>query len=604
MQMTRYEEATVRDFAERPPEELPAQSASIMRDMVCVRLIQQCRYVDAIKFDRMYPSPGSAPRATWGTERERIIKEIIAVLPAVERRLLETELESMGGNAPPTTASSGSSWTNVGPAASSSTADLSASWEDIGRRLPRRSIGRPITGRTPRTSLANGASGIESSNSGLRSQPLSAYPTLVSSSNSAPLMSTLSSQPTLPIPSSISGPAKVSANGHVNGKPNGAPKTNAFMSRNAFYEPPERSSSPENANMSRSPPKQRAFEKSVSRLPTPPLDEPERPEVGSRDESDAQSVDNIVGGDENDRSSMSDQENLTYSIFGNKSTSAQPMRLKSPPPLLPVSPPRPTRRTSRLYPSVNEIIEVEAREKSPQISFPGAFVHDDEEKEHDLASSTSATNPRRPLSTSTRIRRRSNASANAAPAPTPRRSTRKRAASPAESVDEEMQHVRISIPGALLEDDDEVYIDSEPPAAHTRAHARGSNANVSRRAGTATWTDDEEESDGRGEEGDDSIAPLPSHRTRRKAGSGVSSVSPMKPTRGGGRGSRAGSLEPELGGSLRRSTRLTHASVSPVDEAAGSQTERKASGSVRPRKSTRTSGAGATATGKGAAKRR
>ena len=67
--------------------------------MVCVRLIQSCKYVQAVKFDRQYPSAGGSARGTWGAERGRIVKEILSIIPAVERRLLETELEALGEDA-------------------------------------------------------------------------------------------------------------------------------------------------------------------------------------------------------------------------------------------------------------------------------------------------------------------------------------------------------------------------------------------------------------------------------------------------------------------------------------------------------------------------
>ncbi|KAI5123264.1 hypothetical protein M0805_001353 [Coniferiporia weirii] len=585
---SKYEESTVQDFAMHPPEELPAASKAIVREMVSVRLIQSCKYVTAVKFDRQYFSTGTSARGTWGAERERIMKEVLSVMPVVERGLLEAELEALGERARLRTSSTENSWSNLG--ASGST-DLGASWEDIGRRTSgasRASMGgRPLSSRVPRTSLPNGTAAKSplftpgaSTSTSHHPQPLSAHPTLVSQTGTTSLFSSIASQPPsarLPTQRSagVANPKIVVNN--LNGSANGTPKVNAFMSRNAFFEPPEpRSPSPEvfpingSTNLSQS---KRMQSRPGTRLPTPPQDEPGlrmQENDGVHEEDIANSVGEHVDGD--DSSIASEREDLGFSLFGS-ATSASATRLT--PPSGTVSP-KGKRRSSRLaditigHDRSQEQSEDERDvRRALRVSVPGAFVSDDE---IDLLSPASAAGGGESLPDSRR-----------APPPTSisagrgRRSSRKRAASPDESADN--IDLRMSIPGTLFEDGEED--DADVSSTHANGHARSRE-------------------NGRGSEEADELAPLPSQRSRRK----VPQTPVGKSMKTRLRASRGDSTEPEdginpaaTGRAVRRSSRLSTTSLSPKAE----KIEKK---NPRPRKSTRTAGAGATATGKGATKRR
>ncbi|THH11437.1 hypothetical protein EW145_g675 [Phellinidium pouzarii] len=563
---SKYEDSVVQDFAMHPPEDLPIASTALVRDMVCVRLIQSCKYVAACKFDRQYPSSGASPRGTWGAERERIIKEVISIMPAVERTMLESELESLGESIRPRTASTRNSWSNLG--ASGST-DLGASWEDIGRRAtgaPRRSMGgRPISSRAPRTSLPNGSAPKPSlftpgaSTSSIRQhQPLSAHPMLVSQADtSSSLFDSFTSPPMRLSTQRPSGaaPPKAATNG-VNGKANGISKTNAFMARNAFFEPPERSSSPEIFEMNGSaqlPLPKRSHPQSSTRLPTPPQDEPEVQMQESRDEEDgdsAKSVSDELGME--DKTVESEREDFGFSLF----SSAPPVSAaRLTPPSGTVSP-KGNRRSQRISHDQEQREEGQGR-RALRLSVPGAFVLDDE---HELQSPTIATGGKESISESHRAQ---------PPTGTGRRSSRKRAASPDDSL--ENTSARISMPGALFKEDEDDIVDNTAEHANGHTHVQENGL--------------------RSEEADE-LAPLPSQRSRRKA-----PATTMTGTRQ--RASRGGSIEHEdgdrvTGRPVRRSTRLSTASSSPNGEKKN----------PRPRKSTRTSGPGATATGRGATKRR
>ncbi|KAH8113879.1 nuclear pore complex assembly-domain-containing protein [Phellopilus nigrolimitatus] len=599
---SRYEEFVVQDFARNPPEDFPTASTTVVRDMVCVRLIQSCKYVAAVKFDRQYPSSAASVKGTWGTERERIIKEVLSIMPTVERDHLETELEALGESASPKSTGSGigsgSSWSNIDMNGST---DLGASWEEIGRRtsgIPRRSMGgHSISSRAPRTSLPNGNSkaplftpGASTSTTRPSQQPLSAHPTLVSQAGmtstdfpsvtfASSVFAPAGSQPMPPrLPaqrlSAVVPPTKVGVNGvngNMNGRVNGAPKTNAFMARNAFFEPPApRSPSPEvfqvNGVAHKSP--KRPQTQTTTRLPTPPQEKHElAPRIPRVPEAHEQSRNEHNGNVQMDDAKSADgdndseRENLGFSIFGAASARLTP----------PESASSLTNRRKSPGLAAATSMDYGQEERNPlSLSVPGAYVFDDDSN-HGFPCPKSATADPPPESISHSRRA-------AGPSSAGRHSSRKRAASPDDSM--EGTDDRLDIPGTLLRDEE-----------YEQARARHANG-----------ASHENE---RGSEEDDELAPLPSQRTRRKAAPAIpTSSASERATKGRSRTTRRDGAEPDeghgagaTGRPVRRSSRLSATSLSPTAE----KTEKK---NPRPRKSTRTSGSGATATGKGAAKRR
>lgn len=593
----------------------------------------------AVKFDRQYPSSGASARGTWGAEREHIVKEILSIMPASERAQLETELAALGADA--RVRNTTSSWANKPPPSSGSVAhlDLSGSWEDLGRRssnapnAPQGSIsGKIINSRAPKSPLPNGTAAFASGPSPSReraNQPptgqsflpaVSAGPKISSAKQPfSPLSaSTASRAPQAPsmlpkLTRATLGQAQTNG-ARTNGSPNGklsneSGKTNAFMTRNAFFNPPPaRSPSPEsiavdaNESISITSIRNASGRRPAARLPTPPRDESDEQEDDSqpsllsvkepiRDETDAFQKNGDASAD-HDRLS-SDNEDVGYSIFNpsaSKSLSMKKTTKRLTPSSGEVSPQeQKTRRSTRSKSEVNrENGELESDpgslRKKLKVTVPGGFNNDDEEREQtELPSPASASVSDKGDRGKARL---SSASSTGMAAQTPaRRSTRKRAASHIADEDEIDSHP-FSIPGTLFTSDDEI-------------NAFASAASTSRKG------------KGKANEELDELAPLPSsqsimsqaHSTRgRKRGP---SPAPPRTPRRQTRSIRGESAEPDfdLGNgtrSVRRSSRLSDASVaSPQKKSINTSV----SGS-RPKKSTRTSGAGATATGRGATKRR
>ncbi|TDL22795.1 hypothetical protein BD410DRAFT_769761 [Rickenella mellea] len=526
-----YEESVVQNYAVTPPSHISAPSIANLRDLVCVRMIQSCKYTEAVKFDRRFPTRSSTSKGTWSAQRRRMVAEILAALPASERVMLEQEVERQEPiqSKLPSLGSAGS-WSSI-----SGGSDLGMSWEHVGPKAkdsnvriaprPSNGVASPATPsifdrsktRPGRQSIAQVVSssssnlamsqsiftpGASTSSANRQPPPLSAQSTLLSQSTSQPLSfsSQLSFSPSAFTLSSSTNNLHTSqlpqlAASSSTATVNGTPKSNAFMTRNAFYEPPtvERPAvngfhiAPEETEVQtdrRSPELQ------------PAQKEEERPVNGDdsaveRQPSMQKSMEMDGGPGESDR------EDLGYSLFGTaEPTQPKPKRTSK----------KPSGRT---------------RGRSQQQMPPGAFVPDSDEEQ-----------PTAPVAKAAPVRPPPPAQTHDAGK---KRNTRKRAASPDQSP-------KLSIPGALFSEEE----------------------------------DDED---------DDDIGPLP--------------PKPMRGSRKGGRSSKTSSRassvhedDVETGRTVRRSSRLSTAS---------SPTEAKASS--RPRKSTRTTGAGATATGRSTKKR-
>jgi len=568
--------------------------------MVCVRLIQNCKYVDAVKLDRQFYGAAStggagASKGTWAAERKRIIDGVLSIMPPVERSQLERELDGIGGapssgphvsTSPATASGSGRSWTNVNGSMST---DLAMSWEDVGgsslsrrkslNKLPARP--KPLQGQ--RMSLANGTfppmlftPGASTSTSSPRApMSLSAHPTLVSQTSGTTTTSASSTHTSFvgfsssalngntparanPVSSSVNSGVAAGSPIVLNGA-SGAQKKNAFVARNAFFNPPEtterereiRQNGTNSVKANGKPPRTNGIShrpKSPAKARTPPLFEPE-----SQETSPAKDSSPVISPLKEQLFIDVDQDSNSVDGEGRdqSATSEQEEDLgysifggsssavyRSPP----GSPKKNLSSSKR-----GRLTRAASEQESKRL--PGAFISDDEEVDlgpHNLRN------------------KRSSAQQSHAPN---KRNTRKRAASP----DESSETIRVNIPGTLFEEDE----------GGDRSHDFGNET---------------------GEEAD-TVPPLP------VSGRGAGRISAGGSKKGAGKTrasrSRGSSLEPgDLGDEsnkpVRRSSRLSSTSgpSSPVEK------QKKNAANGRPRKSTRTAKDGATATGRGATKRR
>jgi hypothetical protein len=120
-----------------------------------VRLVQSGQYVEAIKLDQQFASArfGRGTQASQAAERRRkMIEDVIAALPSIERQEIEEKLRAVGQRKPG--ASIKSAQTKAAPV------DLNMSWEVIPRAppvtsgAPRFILGRPTYGHNQPTVVA------------------------------------------------------------------------------------------------------------------------------------------------------------------------------------------------------------------------------------------------------------------------------------------------------------------------------------------------------------------------------------------------------------------------------------------------------------------
>lgn len=134
--LTAYEQILLNTYALRPPPSLPESSLAILQDLIIVRFIHQGKYSDAIALDKLFVSAAASTGRTGSgggavvnasESRRETFQEILAVLPDIQRRLLDVSLNEHQARAP--TASQPSPTNNDAPPP----ADLTVSWEELGR---------------------------------------------------------------------------------------------------------------------------------------------------------------------------------------------------------------------------------------------------------------------------------------------------------------------------------------------------------------------------------------------------------------------------------------------------------------------------------------
>ena len=157
--LSSFEQSLLHAFALDPPASLPASSVPLLQDLVCVRLVQSGQYVEAMKLDQQFASThlGRGTQAPLAAERRRkMIEDVIAALPSIERQEIEEKLRAVGQQKPRALAKSAQNKTAA--------VDLDMSWEEIplppSRALPTTSgaprfiLGRPTYGHNqPRAAV-------------------------------------------------------------------------------------------------------------------------------------------------------------------------------------------------------------------------------------------------------------------------------------------------------------------------------------------------------------------------------------------------------------------------------------------------------------------
>lgn len=128
------EESVLNEFVQKAPSSMKFQEVAILQDLVCVRLIQGGRYPEAIKLDHQFTSVTSQKNLKLTRERSAMVKEVYSALSAVERSLLDLELDPTIPKVAPLTPKPVTPQTRRSAAAEPQDSPLSQSWEDV--RVP------------------------------------------------------------------------------------------------------------------------------------------------------------------------------------------------------------------------------------------------------------------------------------------------------------------------------------------------------------------------------------------------------------------------------------------------------------------------------------
>ncbi|KAF8068724.1 nuclear pore complex assembly-domain-containing protein [Lyophyllum atratum] len=147
-----FEEDFLHKYALEPPKSLSRPSIAILRDLICVRLIQSGKYADAVKVDHQFASSTLNESKSSSQERRKMVQDLYAALPQAERTMLDAELQRLtqGQQTKPTingVPSKPKTTTTTTTGANKATdVSMSQSWEEIQRPLPSQLLGDAHTG--------------------------------------------------------------------------------------------------------------------------------------------------------------------------------------------------------------------------------------------------------------------------------------------------------------------------------------------------------------------------------------------------------------------------------------------------------------------------
>ena len=245
-----FEEKILNEFIQKPPNIVPFSSIAVLQDLICIRLIQGGRYAEAIKLDRFFSSTTHQRNLKDTHNRSSMVQEVYNALSAVEKSLLDLELDSTSlPSQLPLSTKPASPETLRPPAKSTAdgegqTSSLSQSWEEV--RVPESLVQKSTPLRDvqlPTPVPRHGGTTTPASfpifpvNLGFKSNtPRKNLPVSASALSSA-RPATLFGTPN-PIASLASG---IKPPESTNFGSSGSPFVSASRRENAFYQPPVKS---------------------------------------------------------------------------------------------------------------------------------------------------------------------------------------------------------------------------------------------------------------------------------------------------------------------------------------------------------------------------
>ncbi|KAG6845092.1 hypothetical protein H0H87_000791 [Tephrocybe sp. NHM501043] len=243
-----FEEKFLHNYALEPPKSLARPAVPLLRDLICVRLIQSGKHMEAVKIDHEFAGSTLNESKNDAEGRRKMVRELYDALPLPERTLLDAELARIAPGKPSESNMNGVQTPKPKPKPKPSSPvkdfDMSQSWEEIPRPpqpLPlnglahsRGSLSIPVSASNPLYGLSGSTNGappiLPVSTTTTTNHPRPSFPfssSLSSSTSRRPLKF-----PSIPASSSGTRPAASVA----------PTESDLFSSAsrkpNAFYKPP------------------------------------------------------------------------------------------------------------------------------------------------------------------------------------------------------------------------------------------------------------------------------------------------------------------------------------------------------------------------------
>ncbi|KAK0219952.1 nuclear pore complex assembly-domain-containing protein [Armillaria fumosa] len=236
--LSSFEQSILHTYALQPPLKLTPSAIAVLQDLICVRLIESGNYAEAIKMDRQFSSISALKGHHITQERRKMIQEIYASLPQVERTVLDLELEAQDAAS---TSFMGSSSHNNGGDVS-----MTNSWEDIrpAHLMPSSVNGKASPIQPSTLDRSTGFRAVLSGSTSSLPQSFSLPHSMTSFPNGASSSQTHILPPSIPLSSSTSSTLHQSLNRSQQSIPSTStpsiPFESATKRQNAFFQPQDR----------------------------------------------------------------------------------------------------------------------------------------------------------------------------------------------------------------------------------------------------------------------------------------------------------------------------------------------------------------------------
>lgn len=92
LSLSSFEESTIHSIALNPPPSFPLDALPLLQDLICIRLIQLGKFLDAIRMGREFSTSKPVTNARRSEARLKMVEDLYNALPSSHRALVDLEL--------------------------------------------------------------------------------------------------------------------------------------------------------------------------------------------------------------------------------------------------------------------------------------------------------------------------------------------------------------------------------------------------------------------------------------------------------------------------------------------------------------------------------